>query len=56
MSHIEYPSFIKSINKSYLSINKKEYFQKLRFYSNRNKNVDILKDLEFIDILQIIKI
>ena len=27
---------------------KKEFFQRIRFYSNLNKNVDILKDLELI--------
>ena len=46
MSHMEYSSFIKKIIESYMNNNKKEYFQKLRFYSNINKNVDILKDLE----------
>ena len=49
MSNIEYSSFIKTINESYLNNNKKEYFQKLRFYSNIDKNVDILKDLELIN-------
>ena len=46
MSHLEYSTFIKKINGSYVNNNKKEYFHKLRFYSNISKNVDILKDLE----------
>ena len=48
MNNQEYSSFIKKINELNINKNKKEYFQRLRFYSEINKNVDILKNLEII--------
>ena len=46
MSKIEYSSFIKMLSELNINKMKKEYFLKLRFYSNINKNTDILKNLE----------
>ena len=48
MSNIEYSSFIKILVDLLIDNRKKEFFQRIRFYSNLNKNVDILKDLELI--------
>lgn len=48
MSNMEYSSFIKVLVDMLIDNRKKEFFQRIRFYSNLNKNVDILKDLELI--------
>ena len=48
MSNMEYSSFIKVLVEMLIDNKKKEFFQRIRFYSNLNKNVDILKDLELI--------
>ena len=46
INNLEYRSFLKRIKQCKLKNNTKEYFLLLRFYSELNRNVDILKDLE----------
>ena len=48
ISNIESFGFIKSFIELNINNRKKEYFQRLRFYSNINKNIDIIRDLEII--------